>query len=298
MPVSNVASKTTAQVGSGSPPAFTDAGSASMFSAGTINLAPSFLATEASSHSSFAGTAVANPDTLPLFAGLIAAQSTAAGGGVFFATQSLTLDTEGTSGELLLLLPDNETLGSGFNLLNFIVFVDNSEPIFKVFLSASSANAYFSNRLIDLGAIPHESDLTVAVVFDLSTSSANSGYGIDDLLAIAPPNPVRGDYLEEGHSQFLLENAGGLVEIGDFGSGGPLGISYITTIGPQWSFEGSGDYLAEGHDQFLIESTSGVIEIGQFSGGTLSPFTYVTTIAPTWTFGGSGDFLGDGRASS
>ena len=46
-----------------------------------------------------------------------------------------------------------------------------------------------------------------------------------------------GDYLGEGHDQFLIENASGVVEIGDF-TGGAVHITQVGDVAAQWTIHG------------------------------------------------------------
>jgi hypothetical protein len=44
-----------------------------------------------------------------------------------------------------------------------------------------------------------------------------------------------GDYLGEGHDQFLVENTSGAVDVGDW-TGGALHFTQVAGIGPEWMF--------------------------------------------------------------
>jgi hypothetical protein len=44
-----------------------------------------------------------------------------------------------------------------------------------------------------------------------------------------------GDYLGEGHDQFLIENTSGAVVIGDYTSGA-IHFTQIAGLGPEWTF--------------------------------------------------------------
>ena len=212
----------------------------------------------------------------------------------YMSIETVHLNAAGDSGHLLLGLMDEQATGSGFSDLKFSVTVGGTKVLSEDFSSLAAANAFFANHAVDLGAVPQSSDLAVVVTFDLTTSTANSGYGEDFLLGLAPPNPVRSDYLGEGHDQFLIEStANGMVDLAQ-SVGGKLAYSSFTTIGAQWSIEGSGDYLGEGHDQILFENTSGQVQIGDVEAGKLH-LANVTTIAPQWKFDGSGDYLGLGH---
>ena len=44
-----------------------------------------------------------------------------------------------------------------------------------------------------------------------------------------------GDFLGEGHAQFLIENTAGALVVGDW-SGGALHYSFVSSLGPEWAF--------------------------------------------------------------
>ncbi|MFI4936381.1 MAG: hypothetical protein ACHP7N_17360 [Caulobacterales bacterium] len=46
-----------------------------------------------------------------------------------------------------------------------------------------------------------------------------------------------GDYLGEGHDQFLVENAGGAVVVGDW-LNGQIHYTQVSGLGSEWAFHG------------------------------------------------------------
>ena len=44
-----------------------------------------------------------------------------------------------------------------------------------------------------------------------------------------------GDYLQEGHDQFLIENAAGVVDIADY-VGGQIHFIQVSALGSEWVF--------------------------------------------------------------
>ena len=46
-----------------------------------------------------------------------------------------------------------------------------------------------------------------------------------------------GDYLGEGHDQFLIENASGVVEIGDY-TGGQVHLTQVSNLASEWIIHG------------------------------------------------------------
>ncbi len=101
-----------------------------------------------------------------------------------------------------------------------------------------------------------------------------------------------GDFLSEGHDQYLIENTSGALVIGDY-----AGANTFTTIGglgPEWKFEGVGAFTGDGVAQFLIENGAGVVDIGQVVNGQAS-YSQIAGLGPEWKFVATGDFLNDGR---
>src|SRR6202042_34635 len=87
----------------------------------------------------------------------------------------------------------------------------------------------------------------------------------------------------------------GAVAIGDVANGSTTFIQ-LTSLGPEWSFEGVGDFLGDGRSDFLIENVGGDVVVGEAGSNDQVTFTSVAALGPEWTFRGAGDFLGDHKA--
>lgn len=92
-----------------------------------------------------------------------------------------------------------------------------------------------------------------------------------------------GDFLGDGHTQFLIENTGGLVAVGEVGAGQAITYTTISSLGSMWKFIGSGDYLSLGHDQFLIQSSGGLLTVGEVVNGQ-THYVNVGGLGPEWAF--------------
>ncbi len=67
-----------------------------------------------------------------------------------------------------------------------------------------------------------------------------------------------GDFLGDGKTQFLMQNAGGALVVGEVGNGLNPVMNYtiVGGLGSDWRFAGAGDYVLTGQDSFLIQSTA------------------------------------------
>lgn len=110
-----------------------------------------------------------------------------------------------------------------------------------------------------------------------------------------------GNFLGDGHSGFLMRNAGpvipGMLEVGEVVDGQAV-YTPMGGVGPEWQFGGIGDFLGDGRTGFAIRNTGsvlrGVIDIGEVVNGT-AVYTTVGGAGAEWQFAGTGDFLGDGH---
>ncbi len=118
----------------------------------------------------------------------------------------------------------------------------------------------------------------------------NTGVNADVILPHA-------DFLNTNQSDFLIENAGGTVQLGQIGSGGQVAYSsFGASLGSGgWQLVGSGNYLGEAHDQFLMVSASGALYFGQEGTGGQVTYHSFASLAAGWQVIGSGDFLGVGE---
>lgn len=70
-----------------------------------------------------------------------------------------------------------------------------------------------------------------------------------------------GDYLGDGKSQVLIENASGWLVTGEV-EHGLMTYKSLGGLGPEWHFVGTADYLHNGHDTYLIENDHGHYAVG------------------------------------
>ena len=100
------------------------------------------------------------------------------------------LNTTNMSGDLVAGLMDDQTLGTGFQTLNFSVVEGGVTIVNDSFSSLASAQTFFTDHVLDLGSFTSTPDLTVTFNFDLVTSSSGSGFGEDFLLGTGIAAPV------------------------------------------------------------------------------------------------------------
>ncbi len=105
-----------------------------------------------------------------------------------------------------------------------------------------------------------------------------------------------GDYIDQGHDQFLIENTStNGVDLVQVGSGDAVTTNRIANPAAGWTVVGSGDYLGAGQDQFLLHSSAtGAVDLGQVPASKIATLTPFASLG-TWKVVGSGDFLGVGR---
>ncbi len=116
----------------------------------------------------------------------------------------------------------------------------------------------------------------------------------DKPISLSTAGPAPHDFNADGKSDFLIQNTGGTVTVGE-NVGGQAGYTNVSSLGPEWSFHGTGDFLGDGRADFLIENAAGAVDVGEVVGGQTS-YTQVSSLGSEWSFHETGDFLGDGRS--
>ncbi len=99
----------------------------------------------------------------------------------FSSSIKLTLDSSqmtGTNGHLVVGLLDPVQTGAGFTSVHFLLQLDGVTKEEQTFVSAALANTYFTDHVIDLGAMPNGSVGTVTGLLDVTTLNLNDGYNI------------------------------------------------------------------------------------------------------------------------
>ncbi len=110
------------------------------------------------------------------------ATGNASGSPQYISSDNFTLDPSKLSGDLILGLTDDQTFGSGFSSLTFTVTVGGVTEVSQAFSSVGAAQAYFTDRALDLGAVSGSGSVLVSVKLDLTTDSAGSGFSGSFLL--------------------------------------------------------------------------------------------------------------------
>lgn len=120
-------------------------------------------------------------------AGVLGAKAPSGSENDYHSEVDWTVNTTTLGGDLLVGLPgtslgDTGTFGTGFDSLTFTVTVGGATAVNQNFTSLAAAQAYFSNNVIDLGAVPNSTALAVDVKFDEEISTSGSGYATDFIL--------------------------------------------------------------------------------------------------------------------
>jgi hypothetical protein len=151
------------------------------------------------------------------------------------------------------------------------------------------------------------SNNTGALVLDEVSGGSTMGY--TQIGGLGPEWQLEGDgaFLGYGTDGFLLWDTSsssptyGAVVLGE-DVGDTAFYTQISTLGPQWQFEGNGALLGQPSDDFLLWDDSsaspqyGAVVVGSVVDGQ-AQYTQISTLGPQWEFAGVGDYLGDGKAS-
>jgi hypothetical protein len=106
----------------------------------------------------------------------------------FTASVSLTMDTTSLPGgtlTLALLGSTITTTGSGFQSLDFQYTVDGN-TVDKTFATLNAAQNYFNDKVINLGALPSETNLNISFNLDLSSTGGGDGFNGELLVGVVP----------------------------------------------------------------------------------------------------------------
>ena len=107
---------------------------------------------------------------------------------------------------------------------------------------------------------------------------------------LAPDPNARNDFNSDGVSSFLIQNASGLVAVGEVANG-QAAYTFPTGLDSSWAFKAHGDFLGTGGTQFMIENTNGTVDVGQLVNHQ-PIYSVVSGLDPSWKIVGAGDFLG------
>ena len=88
----------------------------------------------------------------------------------FISSTAFTVNNTGLSGDLILGLLAPDVTGDGFSNLVFTVTVNGVEKVDQTFTSLWSAETYFTDNAIDLGAFAGQAALKVLVSMDVTTN--------------------------------------------------------------------------------------------------------------------------------
>ncbi|HTP91199.1 MAG TPA: Hint domain-containing protein [Xanthobacteraceae bacterium] len=111
----------------------------------------------------------------------------ASGTVTYKSSSSWLLDTSQLQGDLDIGLLDEQTSGSGFDSIELEIDAGGGQLFDQGFTSLALAQAFFTDDVLDLGALAGAPGLEVAVNFTLVTSSPDSGFSFDYFIGTAPP---------------------------------------------------------------------------------------------------------------
>jgi hypothetical protein len=86
---------------------------------------------------------------------------------------------------LALLGSTITTTGSGFQSLDFQYTVDGN-TVDKTFATLNAAQNYFNDKVINLGALPSETNLNISFNLDLSSTGGGDGFNGELLVGVVP----------------------------------------------------------------------------------------------------------------
>jgi hypothetical protein len=114
-------------------------------------------------------------------------ETSSSGAQEYKSTTSFTLNTTNLSGALVAGLLGSQSFGNGFYSLGFSVTVAGVTVVSQTFTTLATAQAYFNDQVLNLGAVTPVAGLTVAFNLDIISGTANTGFGAAFALAVTPP---------------------------------------------------------------------------------------------------------------
>ncbi len=93
-----------------------------------------------------------------------------------------TIDSQGLTGDLVAGLLGVQSFGAGFSQLSFTATVGGVTEASQTFTTLAAAQTYFTDSVVNFGAVPQSAALAVTLNLDLTTSTAGNGFGYDVLL--------------------------------------------------------------------------------------------------------------------
>jgi hypothetical protein len=151
----SVSTKSASSAGPAAMPALSAGAGDAAFAFGGFELTSSSVAAALSSHTDLAASALDGPTAQVFAAGVLGALAPAkvTGAQEYTSIETLTLNTASSVGHLFLGMMDDTSSGSGFTDLKFSVTAGDTKLLSEDFTSLAAANAFFSNDVVDLGAV-------------------------------------------------------------------------------------------------------------------------------------------------
>ncbi len=158
------------------------------------------------------------------------ATTAASGPQTLTSTEQFTLNGAAADGDLIVGLVGNTSFGTGFTSLTFTVAVGPTQVENQHFDTLASAQAFFSDNALDLGAIPETDGLLVSLSLTLVSSTGGDGFAEIFLLGDEAPCFAAGTRIATERGEVAVEALG----VGDMVrvllGGGPQGSDFSEVI--------------------------------------------------------------------
>ncbi len=267
----------------------------------TANPGASFISSELSTHSNV--NAALGGATATIFGtGTQGAfySSTATGAQDYESSVDWTLNTSSLSGHLIVGLLDNQTLGTGFTSLNFIVVEGGATKISDTFTTLAAAQAFFSNDALDLGTFASTSNLSLDINFDLTTGTTGTGFGENFVVGTTATTQLAGGVTLASATEGTAlpssttvatftdtntgDTAGNFTASINWGDGSPTTTGTVSGANGSFSIAGGHTYADEGSDPLTVTITDTLNAAAITPSGTVAVAEGDTLAAHATTF--------------
>jgi hypothetical protein len=156
---------------------------------------------------------------------------------------SLDLSTFSPASDLIMGLDNPQATGSGFTSLEFSVREQNTAVLDKTFTTLASANSYFADHPMDLGAI-RARGTPLTLTFMLAVTGTQAGSGFQNSLIFGAAQRIAGDTNHDGTVNFadlltLAQHYGStnaVWETGDFNNDQVVSFPDLLTLAQHYGF--------------------------------------------------------------